>query len=355
MSFGQTTPSWDFDSQSHIIDTNMVHSALQLNQENINMFNNQQPAEVPYHQPYGNIPVQATSSQFPDCEVIDSILFDPEDPRNYETIPQDIQIDTSNESSPNLVNSMVSPQTSDTSGMGGYETKVVPSNGRSPSSSSESDKPTKKSKSRRQLSDEQDAALIARDDSELTEEELQLKRKAQNRAAQRAFRERKQTKLKELEAKLLQSEEERQKLVEELNLIKKQNISISTENEILRSSKISQGGVNSSISQNKPVTTFNFPQNQDDFIERIVKGTVHHVFPESKNKVYDNDGDKLLALGAVWDYLQIKAEEANLDFNSIDINEIMETLRGHERCHGFGPAYPLDLVNQAIQSSLHQA
>ena len=68
--------------------------------------------------------------------------------------------------------------------------------------------------------DEKDAALIARDDSELTEEELQMKRKAQNRAAQRAFRERKESKLKELEAKLLASEEERQKLLDELEQIK---------------------------------------------------------------------------------------------------------------------------------------
>lgn len=62
--------------------------------------------------------------------------------------------------------------------------------------------------------------MIARDDSELTEEELQMKRKAQNRAAQRAFRERKESKLKELEAKLLASEEERQKLLDELEQIK---------------------------------------------------------------------------------------------------------------------------------------
>ena len=47
-----------------------------------------------------------------------------------------------------------------------------------------------------------------------------MKRKAQNRAAQRAFRERKESKLKELEAKLLASEEERQKLLDELEQIK---------------------------------------------------------------------------------------------------------------------------------------
>lgn len=220
-------------------------------------------------------------------------------------------------------------------------------------------KPSKRGssqRSKRQMLDEQDAILIARDDSELTEEELQLKRKAQNRAAQRAFRERKETKLKELEAKLLQSEEERQKSMDQLEIIRKQNISITTENEILRSSgDIHSGGAFPSRHPHiTPVNKFNFPKTQDDFIKHVLRGTDHKLKEENKNKVYaDNDGCKLLALGAVWDYLQIKAEEADLDFNSIDFSDVMERLKGAERCHGYGPAYPLDLVNQAIESSLN--
>lgn len=50
---------------------------------------------------------------------------------------------------------------------------------------------------------------------------------------------------------------------------------------------------------------------------------------------------------------QIKAEEADLDFNSIDFNDVMEKLKGNEKCHGYGPAYPLELVNEAIESSLN--
>lgn len=220
-------------------------------------------------------------------------------------------------------------------------------------------KPSKRGstqRSKRQMLDEQDALLIARDDSELTEDELQMKRKAQNRAAQRAFRERKETKLKELEAKLLQSEEERQKLMDQLEIIRKQNISITTENEILRSSGDINGGnaFQTRHSHIAPVNKFDFPKTQDDFIEHVLRGTNHKLKEENKNKVYaDNEGRKLLALGAVWDYLQIKVEEADLDFNSIDFNDVMERLKGAERCHGYGPAYPLDLVDQAIESSLN--
>ncbi|KGU06729.1 fluconazole resistance protein 3 [Candida albicans P87] len=214
-------------------------------------------------------------------------------------------------------------------------------------------------KSRKKLLDEKDAALIARDDSELTEEELQMKRKAQNRAAQRAFRERKESKLKELEAKLLASEEERQKLLDELEQIKKQNISIATENEILKHNGM--GNINNDVQIGNlssygrlQVDKFNFPKTQKDFIEHVLQGTNHQLKDENKDKVYnDNQGHKLLALGAVWDYLQIKAEEADLDFNSIDFNDVMEKLKGNEKCHGYGPAYPLELVNEAIESSLN--
>ena len=217
-------------------------------------------------------------------------------------------------------------------------------------------------RSRKKLLDEKDAALIARDDSELTEEELQLKRKAQNRAAQRAFRERKESKLKELEAKLLASEEERQKLLDELESIKKQNISIATENEILKHNGIGNTNNNNDIQIGNNiighgrllVDKFNFPKTQKDFIQHVLQGTNHQLKDENKDKIYnDNQGHKLLALGAVWDYLQIKAEEADLDFNSIDFNDVMEKLKGNEKCHGYGPAYPLELVNEAIESSLN--
>ncbi|ABN68120.2 predicted protein, partial [Scheffersomyces stipitis CBS 6054] len=97
---------------------------------------------------------------------------------------------------------------------------------------------------------------------------------------------------------------------------------------------------------------FTFPRTQSDFIEAMVHGTVHNVQPDKINKVYVDSGSKILAMGAVWDYLQIKTEELDLDFDSLDITEVMNRLRGHEKCHGYGPAYPLDLVNQALSDVL---
>ncbi|CUM46336.1 uncharacterized protein AC631_05827 [Debaryomyces fabryi] len=202
----------------------------------------------------------------------------------------------------------------------------------------------KKPKSKKQLLNEQDAILIAKDDSELNEEELQMKRKAQNRAAQRAFRERKETKLKELECKLAESEAEKRRLLSQLDLMKQQNVSILTENEFLKNKSSSD----QNLSNKAEDTNVIFPKNQKEFIYGLA-GT-HEVNTDTINKVYDNPerpGTKLLAVGAVWDYLQLKSQE-NEKYENLDILEIMSCLKGNERCHGYGPAYPLELVEQII-------
>lgn len=202
-------------------------------------------------------------------------------------------------------------------------------------------------KSRAKLLDEKEQALMEKDDSELTEDELAIKKKAQNRLAQRAFRERKETKLKELENKLLQSEEERQKLLEKLDSIRLQYITVRTENNFLRSGESAAALPPASAAASLTQPKFSFPKTQSEFINEMVGD--HPVDPETINKVYENPqntGSKVLAVGAVWDYLQIKSE--NNGYENVDLAEVMQLLRGKERCHGYGPAYPLELVDQAI-------
>lgn len=212
----------------------------------------------------------------------------------------------------------------------------------------------KKKPRKKPFLDEREASLIEKDDSELNEDELVVKKKAQNRLAQRAFRERKETRLKDLETKLLQSEEERQKLLEKLDEIKLQYISVRTENSLLRSGSenASSFGQQASLQSSK----FVFPQSQDEFIHSMVDTTQHTVNPATMNKVYDeplNPGRKVLAVGAVWDYLQIKSEEE--EYEGVDLMEVMELLKGNEACHGYGPAYPLELVDGAIERVKQQS
>lgn len=196
---------------------------------------------------------------------------------------------------------------------------------------------SRRSKSR--ILSDQEEALLAKDDKELTEEELKIKKKAHNRLAQRAFRERKRTELKDLETKLLQSEEERHKLVRALQDIKLTYASVPSEDSLLRNE------VHSAADSH-----FSFPGSQDEFIDQMVDRKKHNVNPATVNKVYDEPekpGNKVLAVGAVWDFLQIKAEEDG--YEGIDMFDVMQTLRGKETCHGYGPAYKLDYVMEALE------
>ncbi|TID28282.1 hypothetical protein CANINC_002595 [Pichia inconspicua] len=193
-----------------------------------------------------------------------------------------------------------------------------------------------------------------------SEEELYQRRKAQNRAAQRAFRERKEGKLKELSGKLANAESAREKLEKQLEELKKKNMMLDLENKILQKKKEGQPTdcMDELLLKNAEAATsilsFKFPSaGKWDFINGTVDWKVHGGVDQTDieaNKLgysYENEeGEKVLTVSAVWDYL---VEFSKLNDNVVlNIPEIMAELRGKEKCHGFGPAYPLRLVNQIV-------
>lgn len=214
----------------------------------------------------------------------------------------------------------------------------------------------------------------------LTEDEVYQRRKAQNRAAQRAFRERKEGKLKELSNKLEKAEIARLNLEKQLNELKQKNMVLDMENQILQKQKEQQQyftessnsinnknnnkspysnieesySSNTEISDANKVLSFKFPNtNKCDFIEGTIDWALHG--QENMSKQYSNiigesyeyEEEKVLTISAVWDYL-VEFTELNSEI-SLDIPGIMTELRGKEICHGFGPAYPIALVNGIIQ------
>ncbi|OBA21832.1 hypothetical protein METBIDRAFT_16435, partial [Metschnikowia bicuspidata var. bicuspidata NRRL YB-4993] len=213
-----------------------------------------------------------------------------------------------------------------------------------PLTSSEKEKQNTR-RQRRKMTNDLEAELLEKDDALLTEEQLVIKRKAQNRLAQRAFRERKESKLKELESRLLASEGERQRLLEALDEVRLQFISVKTENQVLRSNASSHTGDMQQSSR------FTFPQSQKAFVQQMMDGQEHHVVnADTVSKIYDepqHPGQKVLAVGAVWDYLLMKIEEE--EYENIDMAEVMQALKGNEMCHGYGPAYSLLVVDAALQ------
>ncbi|WPK24882.1 hypothetical protein PUMCH_002180 [Australozyma saopauloensis] len=205
-------------------------------------------------------------------------------------------------------------------------------------------------KPRGKLLNEKEMALMYTEDSMLTEEELTMKKKAQNRLAQRAFRERKEMKLKELELMLLQSEEQRQGLLDRLNVVRQQLNSLQSENKRLKS--ISANGSNCPTTG---VPNFLFPQTQKDFVETMTQGKPHDMSRAQVNKVYDmpqTPGRKVLGVGALWDYLLIKREEEQ--YENVDLLEVMLLLKGKEVCHGYGPAYPLEVIEDALHCVMNR-
>jgi len=302
---------------------NELYSQLELNQENINQINNEISAQ------YLTMSNGSASNG---------------------TVNNVHQMAISDSSSPRVLDDFHMSQNS------------------SPTTVEETKPPTtKKNTKPKKPQDDHDAILIATDDSQLTEEQLLLKRKAQNRQAQRAFRERKETKLKELQSRLNQLEQERQQLLDQLTCIREQNRTITTENQILKQNNTRKLDSNSGSytlgSEQTPqldyppsiTKEFNFPLHEEAFIEGMIKGTPHSIEHYDIRKVYQSpdSGTKLLGIGAVWDYLILKSEEYDLEPETIDVNLIMSKLRGHELCHGYGPAYPIDLVDSTFLEVMH--
>ncbi|KAG7893017.1 hypothetical protein KL936_001191 [Ogataea polymorpha] len=192
----------------------------------------------------------------------------------------------------------------------------------------------------------------------LSEEALLAeKRKAQNRAAQRAFRERKEIKLKELSAKLSQSESERQRLLQEIEQLKQKNTLLGIENEMLQ--KMEKPALPKGHSSTRG--QYDFPQTREDFIKSVVDvrtsapeappaGVPHSMVDGVPYSIqaYNHNNEKVLTVAAVWDYLNEIASEKDIN---LDIPGIISQLRGSEVCHGHGPAYPVSVVNAVVEKN----
>lgn len=178
------------------------------------------------------------------------------------------------------------------------------------------------------------------------------KKKQRNREAQKAFRDRKDAKLKELELKLRESEIHKQNLYTELENLKKLNTQL-----IFSNSAVSNGTSMATQSNNLDDVTSSSPQHnlkftfpsEDEFFENIMKGRLDANLREKT--LYKNDGDQqLLTVPATWEYLH-----SLTDFMELDITYVMERLKGHEMCHGFGAAYKKEVIDAIVEESIDKS
>ncbi|KAI1851909.1 hypothetical protein JX265_008285 [Neoarthrinium moseri] len=185
----------------------------------------------------------------------------------------------------------------------------------------------------------------ASDDDDMTP--AQSRRKAQNRAAQRAFRERKERHVKELEAKVASLEAAQQQTSTENQKLKRDLQKMSTENEILRAtSTMSQNG-SASPASNPPTTTGPMRFNPTDFYSDLL---ANHTNKTPSHRVVESEGgEKLYAAGATWDLI------INHDLfkkGLVDVGDVSERLKSKARCDGQGPVFEESAIFQAIEESV---
>lgn len=187
----------------------------------------------------------------------------------------------------------------------------------------------------------------------------QHRRKAQNRAAyvsesglssgvansggrQRAFRERKERHVKELETKLNSLSAQSSSLASDNKRLKKELQRLATQNEILRATNAQSNQVPRSPS---PVPGPHY-YSPTDFATAV--GVDLHGRPVSYESFSSDEGQKLLAAGAAWDLIQSHKLTRR---GMVDVTEVCRRLRNKAACDGRGPAFKEAEVILAVEES----
>jgi AP-1-like transcription factor len=121
---------------------------------------------------------------------------------------------------------------------------------------------------------------------------------------------------------------------------------ISTENEILRATSSVQNGANASLSPDAN-TTGPMQYNPTDFYTNVLSN--HPNKTPSHRIVTSDDGERLLAAGATWDF--IISHEA-YKRGMVDVGDVSERLKHQARCDGQGPVFSERAILDAIEQSV---
>ncbi|KAF2834259.1 hypothetical protein M501DRAFT_1020929 [Patellaria atrata CBS 101060] len=163
----------------------------------------------------------------------------------------------------------------------------------------------------------------------------QSRRKAQNRAAQRAFRERKERHVKDLEAKLSALESSASSLQSDNERLKLALQRATTENEILRATS----------------STLSLPPSPTTPPEAYTATTAGLTRSGSSSMRNGNGWDvagSMLPAGATWDLIQA---HPLVKQGLVDIGDVTERLKRVARCNGQGPVFDEGEVWRAVEES----
>ncbi|PKY05805.1 hypothetical protein P168DRAFT_326114 [Aspergillus campestris IBT 28561] len=176
----------------------------------------------------------------------------------------------------------------------------------------------------------------------------QTKRKAQNRAAQRAFRERKERHVRDLEDKVTTLQDKSSAILAENERLKHDLARFSTENEILRAtSRQSLDARDPSRPSPPPTATTTGPmQYRPTDFSSDGGADGEDASPRHRIAVCKITGERLLDAGATWDFIQ---KHELFKKGLVDIEAISGRLKGMAQCDGQGPAFAVGAVRKAIE------
>ncbi|KAI5779091.1 hypothetical protein EDC01DRAFT_621872, partial [Geopyxis carbonaria] len=187
------------------------------------------------------------------------------------------------------------------------------------------------------------------------------RRKEQNRAAQRAFRERKERHVKELESRLASLEQAQSRTVAENDRLKEQLSQTRLENRLLQESRSMNGNSppevpevgpmvfnptdaakhmassSSSLALGVPPQSFTSPI----FGAHPNQGPIHRITTSPKT------GERLLGTGAAWELIIC---HPLYEQGAIDIADISDRLKKLARCDGQGPVFEENMILEAIHA-----
>ncbi|KAF8249594.1 hypothetical protein K440DRAFT_543212, partial [Wilcoxina mikolae CBS 423.85] len=182
------------------------------------------------------------------------------------------------------------------------------------------------------------------------------RRKEQNRAAQRAFRERKERHVKELESRLASLEQANSRAAAENDKLKEQLEKTRLENRLLHENTLRSHSPPEPLQEvgpmafkpldpeslaslgTQPPAKFTTPI----FGAHPNRGPIHRITASP------GTGEKLLGAGAAWDLIVC---HPLYEQGLVDIGDISDRLKSLARCDGQGPVFEESIILDAIQQS----
>lgn len=176
--------------------------------------------------------------------------------------------------------------------------------------------------------------------------------------SQRAFRERKERHVKDLEGKLNSATNQNASLIAEIERLQRENEKFATQNEILRATttplNINQPSFNGHVpppESSIPGSMHFSPVASHHMVASPHTNPNEHTVPPTAHRIDVSPaaGERLYGTAATWDLIH---NHELFRRGMVDISMVTQRLQPHALCDGSGPAFPESAIINAIEDSI---